>query len=72
MKFGILSRCDEIPSPEDGSLVRQDCIENNETPEGRRERVSRLRQQVRSGTYEIPFSQLVRILASIFLPKHNP
>ena len=67
MKLGIFSQCDEIPLPEDGNLVEQIHAESDETLESRRERVIRLRQQVRSGTYEIPFSQLVRILASLFL-----
>jgi anti-sigma28 factor (negative regulator of flagellin synthesis) len=40
---------------------------SQEAPEARQDRVSRLRQQVLSGTYEIPVTQLVRILADIIL-----
>jgi anti-sigma28 factor (negative regulator of flagellin synthesis) len=38
-----------------------------ESPESRAERVAELRRQVSGGTYEIPISQLVRILTSVVL-----
>jgi anti-sigma28 factor (negative regulator of flagellin synthesis) len=60
-------RADEVPLSEDGNVVRQARAVFDETPEVRRERVAALRQQVRSGAYEIPISQLLRILAPLLL-----
>jgi anti-sigma28 factor (negative regulator of flagellin synthesis) len=37
---------------------------SSDTDQGREERVAELRQRVKSGSYEIPVPQLVRILAS--------
>lgn len=54
-------------SSADGGIVAQTQAVSDETSEPRQDRVARLRQQVRSGTYEIPVSQLVRILADIIL-----
>jgi len=47
--------------------VRHADTGSTESPESRAERVAELRRQVSGGTYEIPISQLVRILASVVL-----
>jgi hypothetical protein len=60
------SALDETPSV-DGSLAAQTRATSDESSDQRQDRVARLRQQVRSGTYEIPVTQLVRILADIIL-----
>jgi anti-sigma28 factor (negative regulator of flagellin synthesis) len=54
----------------DASLDKQAQNALDETPEARGKRVDDLRQQVRSGTYEIPVAQLVRILARLLLRRH--
>jgi hypothetical protein len=66
------SSIDEAPSVDgnpssDGGLARHTRAISDETSDPRQDRVARLRQQVRSGTYEIPVTQLVRILADIIL-----
>ena len=60
------SAVDEAPSI-DGTTAAQNRAVSDETSDQRQDRVARLRQQVRSGTYEIPVAQLVRILADIIL-----
>lgn len=52
-----------------GDNSRHDHAAGDERSETRRRQVTELRHQVRSGTYEIPFAQLVRILASLFLKR---
>ena len=53
--------------PVDGSQAAKPRATSDETSDQRQDRVARLRQQVRSGSYEIPVAQLVRILADIIL-----
>jgi hypothetical protein len=58
-------------SPIEDTLVRngesfpQAHVTLEEVPGPRQERLAQLRQQVHSGTYEIPIPQLVRILADL-------
>jgi anti-sigma28 factor (negative regulator of flagellin synthesis) len=63
------TRCcaDELSFIDQENLVQQAHTVFDETPEVRSERVAEIRQQVRTGTYEIPISQLVQTLASIIL-----
>jgi hypothetical protein len=56
-----------VSSTGDQSKDQQAHDLSDETPEGRGKRVAALREQVLSGTYEIPFAQLVRILARLIL-----
>ena len=51
----------------DGEPLRQSYVAFEGATCPREERVAQLRQQVRSGTYEIPIPQLVRILADLIL-----
>ena len=75
MKLDILSRRNpivfskQISPSDDESLEQGDHSVGDDGVETRREHVTELRRQVRNGTYEIPFSQLVRILASLFLKR---
>ena len=62
-----LDRGDESSVINQENLVQQARTVFEETPEVRSERVAEIRQQVHSGTYEIPVSQLVQTLASIIL-----
>ena len=54
-----------LSSPE--QQTQQDNAVLEETSDTRARRVAELRQQVRSGNYEIPIPQLVRILAAFIL-----
>ena len=54
-------------SSDDGDPPRQNFLTHNDAGESREQRVARLRQQVRSGTYEIPVAQLVKVLADLIL-----
>lgn len=79
---GTRSGCDEPPPPAtacqadettldcEGHLIRRAQAVLDETPEVREERVDELRQQVQSGTYKIPFAQLMQTLTSLILRKH--
>ena len=62
-----LDRGDESSVINQENLVQQARTVFDETPDVRSERVAEIRQQVHSGTYEIPVSQLVQTLASIIL-----
>jgi len=62
-----LDRGDESSVISQEDLVQQAHTVFDETPEVRSERVAEIRQQVHSGAYEIPVSQLVQTLASIIL-----
>lgn len=74
----LCQRADEpIPVPCSNDIPRSDERTNaygieprpDTSPEDRRARVAQLRQQVHEGTYEIPFTQLVRILAALIRGK---
>ncbi len=54
-------------SPNGEDLLRQAPVVSEEASDARQERVAHLREQVRSGSYEIPIPQLVRILADLIL-----
>jgi anti-sigma28 factor (negative regulator of flagellin synthesis) len=78
MKLNILSACKAKLSGQDatsiddtGKTIRPPAstLGPEESAEAREERVSDLREQVQSGTYEIPVAQLVQILTSIFFRK---
>ena len=60
------SEYDEGACPE---RLRTAASINGDPTQVREERVARLRQQVRSGSYEIPVAQLVRILAVLLRRK---
>ena len=59
-----------VSSSSEASLDQPAYDALDETPEARGKRVDDLRQQVHSGTYEIPVAQLVRILARLLLRRH--
>jgi anti-sigma28 factor (negative regulator of flagellin synthesis) len=61
-----LSEYDEGASPERLCTTARVCDDPTQV---REERVARLRQQVRSGSYEIPVAHLVRILAVLLRRK---
>jgi anti-sigma28 factor (negative regulator of flagellin synthesis) len=63
---GSASPRDEV-SATDVDLLGQPYVAFEEATDPRAERVAELRKQVRSGTYEIPLPQLVRILADLIL-----
>jgi anti-sigma28 factor (negative regulator of flagellin synthesis) len=78
MKLNILSACkaklsgqDTTSKDDTGKPIHQPepTLGPEESPEARQERVADLRDQVQSGTYDIPVAQLVQILASIFFRK---
>ena len=60
------SEHDECARPERLCTTASTC---DDAAQVREERVARLRQQVRSGSYEIPVAQLVRILAVLLRRK---
>lgn len=57
----------DVHAPANGDPHQQAHALPNDTVESREERVARLRQQVRSGTYEIPVAQLVKALTALIL-----
>jgi hypothetical protein len=73
VKYPIFSRRKNQPSPathpanpNPGNPGPPLSDAGEETPEARQARVDQLRRQIHSGTYQIPFYQLVRILAALF------
>ena len=62
---------DESPLSQEPPLVRPGHATFEETPEARVERVAELRHQVQEGMYEIPMTELVRILTYLILGRHQ-
>lgn len=83
MKFTIFSRGKSKQDPSERFQTPRSAYDEGARPERpgttasvyddptqvREEHVARLRQQLRSGSYEIPVAQLVRILAALLRRK---
>ena len=58
---------DSSPSSDKEQPLQQDGAAVDDADESREERVARLQQEVRSGSYEIPVAQLVKVLTALLL-----
>jgi len=62
-------RLDKAALLNDENGIQPPCSVCENAVESREERVAQLRQQVHSGSYEIPVAQLVRILTALLRRK---